>query len=120
MNPAQSETPDMLGNGAPSGPRENREAPLASGSSTPDRLEKATSYTTSMHAGGESDERVVPAKHPNNAGWREVTACACYLHRSARPLHATGNPAVLGFPTARAQSLSGSDGVSGRHSPMGA
>jgi len=46
--------------------RENREAPLASGSSTPDRLEKATSYTTSMHAGGESDERVVPAKHPNN------------------------------------------------------
>jgi hypothetical protein len=34
--------------------RENRETPLASGSSTPDRLEKATSYKTSMHAGGES------------------------------------------------------------------
>ena len=47
-------------------PRENREAPLASGSSTPDRLEKATSYTTSMHASGESDERVVPAKRSNN------------------------------------------------------
>ena len=62
MNPAQSETPGMLGNSM----RENRETPMASGSSTPDRLEKATSYTTSMHAVGESDERVVPAKRSNN------------------------------------------------------
>jgi len=47
--------------------RENREAPRASGSSsTPDRLEKATSYTTSMNAGGESDERVIPTKRSNN------------------------------------------------------
>ena len=46
--------------------RENREIPLASGSSTPDRLVKATSYATSMHAGGESDEQVVPAKRSNN------------------------------------------------------
>jgi len=45
--------------------RENRETPQASGSGTPDRLEKATSYTTSMHAGGESDEQVVPAKRSN-------------------------------------------------------
>jgi len=36
-----------------------------SGSSTPDRLEKATSYTISMHASGESDEQVVPAKRSN-------------------------------------------------------
>jgi hypothetical protein len=62
-NPAQSETPGMSGNSM----RENRETPLVSGSSTPDRLEKATSYATSMHAGGESDERVVPAKRSNNA-----------------------------------------------------
>lgn len=62
MNPAQSETPGMPGNFM----RENRETPLASGGNTPDRLEKATSYTTSMHAGGESDERVVPAKRSNN------------------------------------------------------
>jgi len=62
VNPAQSETPGTSGNSM----RENREAPLASGSSTPDRLEKATSYTTSMHVSGESDERVVPAKRPNN------------------------------------------------------
>ena len=46
--------------------RENRETPPASGNSTSDRLEKATSYKTSMHAGGESDERVVPAKRSNN------------------------------------------------------
>jgi RNA-directed DNA polymerase len=45
--------------------RENRETPLASGSHTPDRLEKATSHTPSMHAGGESDERVVPTKCAN-------------------------------------------------------
>jgi group II intron reverse transcriptase/maturase len=45
--------------------RENRETPLVCGS-MPDRLEKATSYKTSMYAGGESDERVVPAKRPNN------------------------------------------------------
>ena len=62
MNPAQSETPGMPGNFM----RENRETPLASGRSTPDRLEKATSYTASMHASGESDERVVPAKRSNN------------------------------------------------------
>jgi RNA-directed DNA polymerase len=61
MNPAQSETPGMLGNSM----RENREAPLESGSSTPDRLEKATSYKTSWQASGESDERVVPAKRSN-------------------------------------------------------
>ena len=45
--------------------RENRETPLASGSSRPDRLEKATSYTTSMNACGASDEQVVPTKCPN-------------------------------------------------------
>lgn len=73
-NPAQSETPGMLGNSM----RENREAPLASGSSTPDRLEKATSYTTSMYASGESDSAVLPAKCPNKGAgkdprraWRE-------------------------------------------------
>ena len=46
--------------------RENRETPLVSGSSKPDRLEKATSYETSMNASGESDEQVVPTKHSNN------------------------------------------------------
>jgi len=61
MNPAQSETPGMSGNFM----RENREAPLVSGSSKPDRLEKAMSNKTNMHASGESDEQVVPAKVPN-------------------------------------------------------
>jgi hypothetical protein len=46
--------------------RENRETPRASGGTMPDRLEKATSHKTSMHAGGESDEQVVPAKRSNN------------------------------------------------------
>jgi len=46
--------------------RENRETPRASGGNVPDRLEKAMSYETSMHAGGESDEQVVPAKRSNN------------------------------------------------------
>jgi hypothetical protein len=45
--------------------RKNRETPQASGSDTPDRLEKATSYKTSMHASGESDERIVPTKRGN-------------------------------------------------------
>ena len=62
MNPAQSQTPGMSGNSM----RENRETPRASGSSTPDRLEKATSYKTSVNASGESDEQVVPAKRSNN------------------------------------------------------
>jgi len=64
MNPAQSETPGMSG----SSMRENRETPGASGRSTPDRLEKATSDKPSMHASGESDEQVVPAKRPNKEG----------------------------------------------------
>jgi len=64
VNPAQSETPGMSGNSM----CENRETPLVSGSNTPDRLEKAMSYETSMHAGGESDEQVVPAKHLNKEG----------------------------------------------------
>jgi RNA-directed DNA polymerase len=45
--------------------RENRETPRVSGRSRPDRLEKAMSYETSMHASGGSDEQVVPTKHPN-------------------------------------------------------
>jgi len=61
MNPAQSETPGMPGNSM----RENRETPQVSGSSRPDRLEKATSYKTSMDAGGESDQWVVPTKRSN-------------------------------------------------------
>ena len=61
-NPAQSETPGMPGHSM----RENRETPLVSGRSMPDRLEKATSYKTSVYASGESDERVVPAKRSNN------------------------------------------------------
>ena len=61
MNPAQSENPGMLENFV----RENRETPQASGSSKSDRLEKATSYTASMHASGESDSAVVPTKCPN-------------------------------------------------------
>jgi RNA-directed DNA polymerase len=52
--------------------RENRETPLASGSKRPDRLEKAMSDKTSMHAGGESDERVVPTKRSN----KEEQSCA--------------------------------------------
>jgi hypothetical protein len=42
--------------------RENREAPLVSGGSRPDRLEKATSDKASTHARGESDEQVVCAE----------------------------------------------------------
>src|SRR5882724_3710009 len=61
VNPAQSETPGMPGTSM----RENRETPQVSGSNRPDRLEKATSYETSMHTCGESDEQVVPAKQPN-------------------------------------------------------
>ena len=61
-NPAQSETPGMSGNSM----RENREAPLVTGSNTPVRLEKAICRTASMHAGGESDEQAVPAKRSNN------------------------------------------------------
>ena len=63
VNPAQSETPGMSGTSM----RENRETPQVSGSSTSDRLEKATSYKTSRNAGGESDERVVPTKPSNKA-----------------------------------------------------
>jgi hypothetical protein len=59
-SPAQSETPGMLENSM----RENRETPQASGSHTPDRLEKATSHKTSTHASGESDSAIVPAKCP--------------------------------------------------------
>jgi hypothetical protein len=54
----------MLGNSM----RENRETPLVSGSSMPDRLEKATSDKTSVYASGELDERAVPTKYPNNGG----------------------------------------------------
>jgi RNA-directed DNA polymerase len=61
VNPAQSEIPGMSGTSM----RENRETPRVSGRSRPDRLEKAMSYETSMHASGGSDEQVVPTKHPN-------------------------------------------------------
>jgi hypothetical protein len=72
--------------------RENRETPRASGSSTPDRLEKATSYKTSAHASGESDGAVVPTKYPNNGAqhrrrvWRE----GCRPRRTSDPPTRTG------------------------------
>src|SRR2546425_4703682 len=65
-NPAQAQTPGTSENSM----RENRETPRASGSKRPDRLEKATSYKTSVHASGESDERVVPTKYPNKGAVR--------------------------------------------------
>ena len=47
--------------------RENRETPSASVESRRAGGE-GESYKASMHAGGESDERVVPTKRPNNSG----------------------------------------------------
>jgi len=82
-SPAQSETPGMLENSM----RENRETPRASGSSMPDRLEKATSYKTSVNASGESDSAVVPTKCPNKGelcrrrAWRE----GCWPRRTTDP-----------------------------------
>ena len=61
-DPAQSENPGTHGNFL----RENRETPQ-----TPTlgfragRSEKAVSPTSDMHVGGESDNRIVPAKYPN-------------------------------------------------------
>ena len=66
MNPAQSETPGMLGNSM----REKRETPLVSGRKRPDRLEKATSYKASAYVSGESDSAVVPAKCSNKGAVR--------------------------------------------------
>ena len=62
---AQSETPCMLGNST----RENREtpSPFAAKLAT-DRLEKAMSRKSNMHAGGESDGCVLPTKCPNKGG----------------------------------------------------
>jgi hypothetical protein len=82
-SPAQSETPGMLENSM----RENRETPQASGSSTPDRLEKATSYKTSMYASGESDSAVVPAKCPNKGELcrRRARRKGCWPRRTNDP-----------------------------------
>ena len=93
MNPAQSQTPGMSGNSM----RENRETPQVSGSGTPDRLEKAMSYETSMYAGGESDEQAVPAKRPNKGeqspaeGVEEAVRPGGTLTRPARAGHWVGN-----------------------------
>src|SRR5918996_6284837 len=62
---AQSETPGMHGNST----RENRETPSAPvAEEVAGRLEKARSWESNMHAGGESDGCVVPTKCPNNGG----------------------------------------------------
>jgi hypothetical protein len=64
-NAAESETLSMRGNSM----RENRETPV-----TPlpvggeGRPEKAASHTSGMHATGESDDLVVPAKRANKSG----------------------------------------------------
>src|SRR6202030_1092535 len=60
---AQSETPGMHGNST----RENRETPATPvGEDAAGRLEKALSQKSNMHVGGESDDRIVPAKCRNN------------------------------------------------------
>ena len=60
-SPAQSETPGMSGNSK----RENRETPTVFGSSEAGPVGEGECHKTSMYAVGESDERVVPAKHSN-------------------------------------------------------
>jgi RNA-directed DNA polymerase len=60
---AQSETPCIHGNST----RENRETPATPvGEDAAGRLEKALSPKSNMHVGGESDDRIVPAKCRNN------------------------------------------------------
>ena len=90
-NPAQSKTPGMSGNSM----RENRETPLASGGSRPDRLAKAASHEANMHARGESDGWVVPAK-PSNKG----ASSPAEMVEGSRP--AEGN--IGGINTSRNQS----------------
>jgi hypothetical protein len=87
--------------------RENRETPQASGSSTPDRLEKATSYKTSMHASGESDSAVVPAKCPNKGelcrrrAWREGAGQEEPTIQIARSGHCAGQGVSQGLAGVR-------------------
>ncbi len=63
--PAQSETLCMRGHSL-HGNREVPPTPVEVG--TTDRLEKATSRTSSVHVGGKSDRPIVPKKPPNNGG----------------------------------------------------
>lgn len=62
-DPAQSEAPGMFGNSV----RENREPPAAPAARSGPAGE-GRSRTSSMNGAGESDGRVVPAKHPNKSG----------------------------------------------------
>ena len=63
-NPAQSETLCTRGNS----PHGKREIPWAPADDTAGRLEKVYDRTSSAHAHGKSDGRIVPKKPPNRAG----------------------------------------------------
>ena len=70
--PAESKTPRMHRNFT----RENREAPWPSAvSRTADRWEKAMSYKSHMHGGGESYSGIVPAKQPNEGEGGPAGGC---------------------------------------------
>src|ERR1700736_1409485 len=62
VDPAQSKTLRMRGNSL-HGNREIPRAPAADGSAG--RLGKVLDHTPGMHAGGKSDDRIVPKKPPN-------------------------------------------------------
>ena len=67
--PAESKTPCMHRNST----RENRETPSPpAASKEAGRWEKAMSYKTHMHGGGESYSGIVPAKQPNKGGGRSA------------------------------------------------
>jgi len=64
-NAAESQTLSMCGNSM----RENRETPAVSAPlGGAERPEKTSGRTSGMHAAGESDDLVVPAKRANKAG----------------------------------------------------
>ena len=65
FNAAESETPRMCGN-SPRGNRESQQVSSHDGGG--ERSGKAAGRTPDMHAGGQSDDSIVPRKRANKAG----------------------------------------------------
>ena len=95
---AESQTLCMRGHSM----RENRETPAVPLPARRGRPEKASGRTSGMHAAGESDDLVVPAKRANNAGpWAAAESVEGRGSREGTVLFADLVPDTAPDPTGR-------------------
>ena len=108
FNAAESKTPRMCGNSL----HGNRESPrVSSPEGGEERSGKAAGRTPDMHAGGQSDDSIVPEKRANNASGSARSGYCGTRRRKGEPTENTNTD--LNQPTRAAEPVEGRGSIEG-------